>query len=79
MMNKVILSILIGFFIGVSVAYVIFTPETPVKSTTSTPKICAVLDKFEVNDEHYLEVALEVSAEEYIGYDIGDDYTLYAD
>ena len=78
-MNKVILSVLIGFFIGVSVAYAVFTPETPVKSAPSTPKICPVLNKNEANGKYYLEVAIEVSGEEYIGYDVGDDYTLYAD
>lgn len=31
-------------------------------------------NKFEVNGKCYLEVGIEVTPEEYIGYDIGDDY-----
>ena len=51
------------------------------KTPQKTAKICPVLNKTEVNGRYYLEVALEVSGEEFIGYDVGDDYLLeqYAD
>lgn len=79
MMNKVITSILIGFLAGVAVALLICTSVMPVKSARNTPKICPVVNKTEADGKYYLNVVLEVSGEEFIGYDIGDDITLYAD
>lgn len=43
------------------------------------PKYYPIVDKYEVKDKHYLVLSVEVTPEEYIGYDIGDDYEVKHD
>lgn len=38
------------------------------------PITCPIVDKYEYEDQCYLQIEMEVSPEEYIGYDIGDEY-----
>ena len=33
-----------------------------------------IVDKYEHNGKHYIAIEREVTPEEYIGYDVGDDY-----
>lgn len=69
--TKIMIFLLNIIAIGLILA-VVMVSKTPQK----TAKICPVLNKTEANGKYYLEVALEVSGEEYIGYDVGDDYAL---
>lgn len=46
------------------------------KNTEPQPqkKAGQVVDKFMAGDKHFLQLTIAVSPEEYIGYDIGDEY-----
>lgn len=40
----------------------------------SEPTTYPIVDKYEHGGKCYLAIEIEISPEEYIGYDIGDDY-----
>ena len=42
--------------------------------TKSEPTTYPIVDKYEHNGKCYLAIEIEVSPEEYIGYDVGDEY-----
>lgn len=42
--------------------------------TQSEPTAYPIVDKYEHDGKCYLAIEIEISPEEYIGYDIGDEY-----
>lgn len=38
------------------------------------PTTYPIVDKYEHNGKCYVEIVVEISPEEYIGYDVGDEY-----
>ena len=36
----------------------------------------SVVDKYEANGKYFVEIQVEITADEYIGYDIGDGYSI---
>lgn len=59
------------FFIAVVIA---FTTAHIVGRKQPTTQAYPIIDKYEIKDKHYIAVEVEVSPEEYIGYEVGDDY-----
>ena len=65
-MKKLLLILFINIFILVVFILAGLINEDPI--------ICSIVDKYEYEDQCYLQIEVEVSPEEYIGYDIGDEY-----
>lgn len=67
-MKRLIVLAIIGFITGGLIAYMvamIIKPEV---------KTYPIVDKYEHNGKHYIAIEREVTPEEYIGYDVGDEY-----
>ena len=64
--TQIVLGIIIGFIIC------IFMTAGKVKEPVHFP----IFNKYEDSGKCYLLVEVEVTPEEYIGFDIGDDYTV---
>lgn len=46
------------------------------KSEPQPQFIGSVVDKYEANGKYFVEIQAEITADEYIGYDIGDGYSI---
>lgn len=46
------------------------------KSELQPQVVGSVVDKYEANGKYFVEIQTEITADEYIGYDIGDGYTI---
>ena len=67
-------AIIAGLFIAlISICIVLFIFE----KNTATPAPWEISDKCEVDGKCYVQVWHEVTPEEYIGLDIGDEYQLH--
>lgn len=42
--------------------------------TQSEPTAYPIVDKYEHDGKCYVEIVVEITPEEYIGYDVGDEY-----
>lgn len=38
------------------------------------PEVMQIVDKYEADGKYYIQTWIEITPEEYIGYDIGDEY-----
>ena len=71
--QRMITLALIGLIIGIiaaSAASFILQKKEP----QPQKKTGQVVEKFMTGDQHFLQLTIAVSPEEYIGYDIGDEY-----
>lgn len=68
---RMICLVLIGMMIGMIAGGIAILKET---KTDPEPKAGQVVEKFMAGDTHFLQLIIAVSPEEYIGYDIGDEY-----
>ena len=50
-----------------------------VSCTKESSKFYPIVDKYEIKDKCYLIVEIEVDPEEFIGYELGDDYEVSYD
>lgn len=62
---------LVGLIMGISIGIII---AATVPQADPEPKTGQVVEKFMAGDTHFLQLTIAVSPEEYIGYDIGDEY-----
>ena len=67
-MKRLIALAIIGFITGGLIAYMVAMIVKP------EAKTYPIVDKYEHNGKHYIAIEREVTPEEYIGYDVGDDY-----
>ena len=61
--------------IGMILGFLLFSCISYIYNKTD-PYTSIVNDKYENDGHHYISIEKEVTPEEYIGYDIGDDYIL---
>lgn len=69
-MKRIVL-VVIGIIIGALVYGLVDYLNQPAKQAYT------IIDKYEIKDSCFLAMQVEVAPEEFIGYDIGDEY--YAD
>ena len=67
-MKRLIVVAIIGFITGGLIAYMVAMIVKP------EVKTYPIVDKYEHDGKCYLAIEIEISPEEYIGYDIGDEY-----
>lgn len=66
-MNKVFYAITIGLMVLMCLITFIVIKQ-------SDPQNYPIVDKYEHDGKCYVEIVVEISPEEYIGYDVGDEY-----
>lgn len=63
-----------GILIGISAAALTWMAKDTYKYAMPDPKAMQIIDKYEADGKCYIQTWIEITPEEYIGYDIGDEY-----
>lgn len=63
-----------GILIGISAAALTWMAKDTYKYAMPDPKPMQVTDRYEAKGKCYIQTWIEVTPEEYIGLDIGDEY-----
>lgn len=67
-----LIAMIIGSVIAVAGGHLLIDEEPKPQQSTGQ-----VMQKIEIGSKHFLQIEIEVSPEEYIGYDIGDEYEVH--
>ena len=73
-MKKRVKTIILAALISISVAAITWIALDAWMYAMPNPKSMQVTDKYEMDGKCYIQTWIEITPEEYIGYDIGDEY-----
>lgn len=73
-MKERVKTIIWAALISISVAAITWVILDSWHYANPEPKTMQIVDKYETNGKYYIQTWIEISPEEYIGYDTGDEY-----
>ena len=73
-MKEKVKTIIWAALISISVAAIIWMILDSWHYANPDPKTMQIVDKYEADGKCYIQTWIEITPEEYIGYDIGDEY-----
>ena len=73
-MKERVKTIICAALISISVAAITWMILDSWHYANPDPKAMQIVDKYEADGKCYIQTCIEITPEEYIGYDIGDEY-----
>ena len=73
-MKERVKTIICAALISISVAVITWLILDSWHYANPEPKTMQIVDKYEANGKCYIQTWIEITPEEYIGYDVGDEY-----